>query len=431
VVSQSNIDTNTGGGTPTRSATLTDSGDLVRLPGHGYVAGTPVSFSEISGTTGLTAGATYYVIAANLTADAFQVATTAGGSAVALTTDGTANVRTNTVYAAPPSGQATVTPPETNLGGGGITALRSATLTDAGDLVRVPGHGYLAGTPVVFSSIVSTTGLTAGTRYYVIAAGLTADVFQVSATVGGAAVALTTDGTANVKADPVYRAPSADTAVTVVETAMPAGASYSGHPIKAATLTDTGDLVTVNAHGYANGDQVVFSTIVSTTGLTAGQRYYVISSTTNTFQVSTSAGGSAVALTTNGTANVQKTSISTDVAGNLEMSQVGALADASAPGYAVPAAPTGVSATPQSNGEVTIAWTAPAQVTGAPRIGYYIESSLGMSVYVAGNILATNIQAWRTEADNQQPQTFTVRAVNKNGSGPKSAAAGPVDIVLI
>src|SRR5580765_1919830 len=67
------------------------------------------------------------------------------------------------------------------------------------------------------------------------------------------------------------------------------------------TFTDTGDLVTKSSHGLLNGDVVVFQTIVTTTSLTAFVRYYVISSTTNTFQVATTYGGSAVVFTTDGT----------------------------------------------------------------------------------------------------------------------------------
>ncbi len=73
----------------------------------------------------------------------------------------------------------------------------ACTFTDTGDLVGDVAHGLVAGNVVVFDSVVSTTGLTADhkTEYYVIAGGLTADAFKVSATAGGSAVALTTDGT--------------------------------------------------------------------------------------------------------------------------------------------------------------------------------------------------------------------------------------------
>ena len=56
------------------------------------------------------------------------------------------------------------------------------------------GHGLVAGTPVVFTTTGALpTGLTAGTPYYVIAAGLTANTFSLAATAGGAAI--TTTGT--------------------------------------------------------------------------------------------------------------------------------------------------------------------------------------------------------------------------------------------
>lgn len=79
------------------------------------------------------------------------------------------------------------------------SAHRAVTLTIATDLVGLATHGFIAGDVVQFDTIVTTTGLAVGTSYYVIAAGLTASVFSVSATAGGAAVNLATnDGTASV-----------------------------------------------------------------------------------------------------------------------------------------------------------------------------------------------------------------------------------------
>jgi len=69
----------------------------------------------------------------------------------------------------------------------------------------------------------------------------------------------------------------------------------------AVTFTDSGDLVGYNSHPYEDGDQIHFTAITTTTGISLNTRYYVISSTANTFQVSTTEGGSAVALTTDGT----------------------------------------------------------------------------------------------------------------------------------
>jgi hypothetical protein len=60
-------------------------------------------------------------------------------------------------------------------------------------VVSWTAHGLTAGTPVVFSTTGALpTGLVAGTTYYVIAAGLVTNAFEVSATLGGSAI--TTSG---------------------------------------------------------------------------------------------------------------------------------------------------------------------------------------------------------------------------------------------
>ena len=60
------------------------------------------------------------------------------------------------------------------------------------------------------------------------------------------------------------------------------------------TLASPG-VFTSNGHGLVNGDIVLLTTTGALpTGLVAGTKYYVIASTTNTFEVSTTYGGSAV-----------------------------------------------------------------------------------------------------------------------------------------
>jgi len=71
----------------------------------------------------------------------------------------------------------------------------TVTLTDAGDLVGRTAHGYSHGMRVQFNRSVTTTGLVDAQFYFVINA--TANDFQVAATEGGAALALTTDGSAS------------------------------------------------------------------------------------------------------------------------------------------------------------------------------------------------------------------------------------------
>lgn len=64
-------------------------------------------------------------------------------------------------------------------------------------VITWPSHGLAAGQPIVFSNEGGAlpTGLTAGTVYYVLSAGLTSSAFQVSSTVGGSAVVTTAAGT--------------------------------------------------------------------------------------------------------------------------------------------------------------------------------------------------------------------------------------------
>jgi len=73
---------------------------------------------------------------------------------------------------------------------------------------------------------------------------------------------------------------------------------------QAVSFQDTGDTVTLNAHGLVDGNIVSFPTIVTTTGIVINKPYFVVNATTNTFQVSLTVGGSAIVLTTDGTGTV-------------------------------------------------------------------------------------------------------------------------------
>lgn len=63
----------------------------------------------------------------------------------------------------------------------------------------------------------------------------------------------------------------------------------------------TTDVVTLNGHGFVNGTTIA---VTSSTigGLTSDSHYFVISSTTNTFQVAATSGGAAINFTASGTA---------------------------------------------------------------------------------------------------------------------------------
>ncbi|SBT64227.1 hypothetical protein GA0070622_1197 [Micromonospora sediminicola] len=75
----------------------------------------------------------------------------------------------------------------------------------------------------------------------------------------------------------------------------------------AAGVTATGtaaastDLITLTAHGLANGDSIRFTSVGAATPLTTTDVYYVVASSANTFSVSLTKGGTAVNITVDGT----------------------------------------------------------------------------------------------------------------------------------
>ena len=79
----------------------------------------------------------------------------------------------------------------------GLAVVRSADL--AGNDVQTNAHGLAADDRVVFEAIeglTAPTGITLGTLYFVLAAGLTTDAFNVSTTSGGAELDITAVGSA-------------------------------------------------------------------------------------------------------------------------------------------------------------------------------------------------------------------------------------------
>lgn len=75
----------------------------------------------------------------------------------------------------------------------------AVTFTAATDLVGLTAHGLSAGDIVEFATVVTSTVPVVNTVYYVIAAGLTADVFKVSTTLGGSTINIDADGTGTTK----------------------------------------------------------------------------------------------------------------------------------------------------------------------------------------------------------------------------------------
>lgn len=86
------------------------------------------------------------------------------------------------------------------------TSTVTITIADPGVFTVAEGHGLEVGAPVVFATEGTLPGgITAGTTYYVIAAGFTPTEFSVAATAGGAAIETTgtQTGTHTVTGQPV------------------------------------------------------------------------------------------------------------------------------------------------------------------------------------------------------------------------------------
>lgn len=79
---------------------------------------------------------------------------------------------------------------------GSVTNLAGAAIGIAAtNLITIASHGLIAGDRVRIVSIAGGTGLVADSQYFVIATGLTANAFKLSATETGAEIDITADTT--------------------------------------------------------------------------------------------------------------------------------------------------------------------------------------------------------------------------------------------
>jgi len=112
----------------------------------------------------------------------------------------------------------------------GTSKAVAVTFTDTGDTVNRTAHGYRNGQRVNFATIVSTTGISTHTTYFVV--NRTADTFQVSATSGGSALPLTTNGSGTVYI-PEYK-------VALVTVTPQAGQNLTSFSLQKKHTQDTG-----------------------------------------------------------------------------------------------------------------------------------------------------------------------------------------------
>lgn len=270
--------------------------DIITLANHGLVAGDKVRFTDLTGGAGLTAvSPDYWVIATNLTTNTFMVSLTSGGAAVDFTTDittGTA-VKVVTTYAD------WSTPTIFNLPEGS-TEVSMPCLGTTNYTVRVRAVDVYG----QFSAFCAETQITtvAGNDALNSAiASMANDVQDYSIT--ETKIADNAISTPKLQANSVTAQILAATIIlsslikTTPTTRMGAALALTG--------ANATDIFTLASHGLAVDDRIRFSSLTGGTGLTADAvDYFVISAnlTTNTFQVSTTKGGSAVNFTTDVTA---------------------------------------------------------------------------------------------------------------------------------
>jgi hypothetical protein len=239
---------------------------------HGRLDGETVSFASITTTTGITVGQIYYVI--NATTNTYQLSATENGSAIDLVNDGsgyTLKYKTVVVQVYPQ-------------GGANLTKLDLHQKHNQ-SLLQAYSSGWLDISVYAPNCTDLRIGAqTPGSITQTITHGILEQVNIISSDLRQLEYLFYT----------CYELQSIKEFVT----SSTAAASMS------CTFTDSGDLVTASNHGFRNGDTVTFTAINSTTGITVYTNYFAINKTTDTFQVATVYGGTAVALTTNGTGTV-------------------------------------------------------------------------------------------------------------------------------
>lgn len=187
-----------------------------------------------------------------------------------------------------------------------------------------PAHGLAVNDRIYFTKLVGGVGLALNTSYYVIASGFSSTQFKVSTTLGGAAVNISTNytrveaakyqtftgnflnrGTYNSPLNMLFAVSSQAGTITVAT----AGSNYtitipaSTDPsVTGKTCTAATDRINATAHGLLDGDRVYVTAVTGGAGISLNRNYYVVNSTTNDFQISLTAGGAAVNITSDGTA---------------------------------------------------------------------------------------------------------------------------------
>lgn len=192
----------------------------------------------------------------------------------------------------------------------GIQATATATVADGVIIaiaIATQGSGY-TGTPNVTiigdgvgaqASAIKTNDTITGIKVTNGGSGYTTATVTITGGNGSGATA----GTVTI-ADGVITKITVDepgsgyTAAPSVTVSSPA--TFSAITVAAANVNVNTDTITAAGHGLKNGDVVQYGATGAIAELTNGTSYYIINKTTNTFQLATSFGGSAIGFTTTG-----------------------------------------------------------------------------------------------------------------------------------
>ena len=189
--------------------------DTITSTGHKLLTGTKLTYLQVGATaiTGLTDNTAYFAIVVD--ADTFKLASSLAnaqaGTAINLTGTGSSTQTfTGDTAAATASiaGGVVTTITVTNVGSAYTNSAPTVTIaiprrtiptsgiTTGTDTIAYTTHGLSAGDAVKYfhGGGTAAAGLTNNTTYYVIASGLTANAFKVSATDGGSTVDITGTG---------------------------------------------------------------------------------------------------------------------------------------------------------------------------------------------------------------------------------------------
>lgn len=198
------------------SGLVDESGDTITYNSHGFVNGDKVLYTTTNTAIGgLTTNTVYYVV--GVTTNTFQLSTLPGYTAINLTDDGvgthTFNPLDNDIVGLAEYWHGTSTKSlvlvalaedgtlykYTSAGVRSVIDQRkyidssSGLVTEGSDTINFTAHGFSNGDLISYTAPSGAIGgLTDGSRYYVV--GATTNTFQLSSTVGGAAINLTSDG---------------------------------------------------------------------------------------------------------------------------------------------------------------------------------------------------------------------------------------------